>query len=260
MAARAMWKAVIQCGKFRVPVKLYSAIEDRNIRFRVLSRKDKQPVRQAMVNPETGEIVPHEETRRAYVADNGDRTILEKAELDALDPEPSRDIDIVAFLPTKQIDHRWYDRPYYLGPDGDSATYFAFAKALEDSGLEGLARWTMRGKRYIGALRLHLGYPVLISLRHAEEVVAVSDLKAPGGPPLNPKEVDMAQQLVGMLAAELDLSKYHDAYRERVMKLIKAKAKGGRRLKAVKRSPRKRSDELGHALQASLQSVRQQSA
>lgn len=256
MAARAMWKAVIQCGKLQVPVKLYSAIEDRNIHFRVLSRKDTQPVRQAMVNPETGETVPHADTRRAYVADNGDRTILDKAELDALDPEPSRDIDIIAFLPSEQIDHRWYDRPYYLGPDGNSAAYFAFTEAIEDSGMEGLAGWVMRGKAYIGALRLHLGYPVLMSLRHAGEVVAVTDLEAPGGAALNPKELDMARQLIGMLAAELDLPSYHDAYRDRVLKLVETKAKGGRRLKLVKTSTKKPGDDLGSALQASLQAAR----
>ena len=256
MAARAIWKAVIHCGKLQVPVKLYSAIEDRNIRFRVLSREDTQPVRQAMVNPESGEIVPHAEARRAYVADNGDRTILEKSELAALEPEPSRDIRMVAFLPSEQIDHRWYDRPYYLGPDGNSAAYFAFTEAMESSALEGLARWVMRGKAYIGALRLHQGYPVLMSLRHASEVVAVESLQAPGGGALNPKELDMARQLIGMLAAELDLSEYRDAYRERVLNLVETKAKGGRRPKPVKTSVKKTSDDLGRALQASLKAVR----
>lgn len=254
--ARAMWKAVIQCGQLQVPVKLYSAIEDQNIHFRVLSRKDKQPVHSAMVNPETGVIVPYGDARRAYVADNGDRAILEKSELDALEPEPSRNIDIVAFLPTEQIDHHWYDRPYYLGPDGNSKAYFAFIDAIENSALQGLVRWVMRGKAYIGALRLHQGYPVLLSLKHSDEVVAVESLKAPGGTALNPKELDMARQLVGMLAADLDLSEFHDAYRDRVLKMVEAKAKGGPRLKLVKSATRKPSDNLERALQASLQSMR----
>lgn len=256
MAARAIWKAVIHCGSLTVPVKLYSAIEDRNIRFRVLSRKDSQPVTQAMVNPESGKTVPHADTRRAFVAENGDRTVLDPSELSALEPEASRDIDIVSFLPSGQIDHRWYDRPYYLGPDGNSAAYFAFVEAVEGSNLEGLARWVMRGRAYVGALRLHQGYPVLMSLRHADEVLAAANLQAPGGAALNPKELAMARQLIGMLAAELDLSEYHDAYRDRVLKLVEAKAKGGRRLKLVKTSARKPSDDLGRALQASLQAVR----
>ncbi len=256
MAARAIWKAVVHCGTLQVPVKLYSAIEDRNIRFRVLSRSDSQPVRQAMVNPDSGEIVPHADTRRAYVGENGDRTILEADELAALEPDASRDIDIVAFLPTGKIDHHWYDRPYYLGPDGNSAAYFAFVEAVESSALEGLARWVMRGRAYIGALRLHLGYPVLMSLRHANEVVAAAQLEAPDGAALNPKELDMARQLVGMLEAELDLSSYHDAYRDRVLKLVESKVRGGPRLKLVKTSSKKPSDDLGRALQASLQAVR----
>ena len=256
MAARAMWKAVIRCGKLPVPVKLYSAIEDRNIHFRILSRKDSQPVSQAMVNPESGEVVPHGETRRAYVADNGDRTILEQAELAAMDPEPSVDIDIVAFLPAEQIDHRWYDRPYYLGPDGDSAAYFAFAEAVKENELEGLARWVMRGKAYAGALRLHRGYPVLISLKYADEVIEAASLQAPGGAALNPKELDMARQLVGMLESELDLSAYHDAYRDRVLKMIEAKANGARHLEPVKTSTKKSSDDVGHALRASLKAAR----
>lgn len=256
MAARAIWKAVIQCGTIQVPVKLYSAIEDRNIRFRVLSRKDGLPVHQAMVNPESGEMVPHAETRRAYVADNGDRVILETSELAALEPEASRDIDIVAFLPAEQIDHRWYDRPYYLGPDGNSAAYFAFAEAIEGSGLEGLARWVMRGKTYMGALGLHEGYPLLRSLRHADEVVAVETLEAPGGAPLNPRELDMARQLVGMLAAELDLSSYHDAYRDRVLKLLETRANGGQRLQRTRASTKDPGYDLGRALQASLEAAR----
>jgi DNA end-binding protein Ku len=256
MAARAMWKAVIRCGELQVPVKLYSAIEDRDIHFRILSRKDSRPVQQAMVNPETGEIVPRAETRRAYVAENGDRVLLEASELAALEPEPSREIDVVAFLPPGEIDHRWYDRPYYLGPDGDSAAYLAFAEAIEKSSLEGLARWVMRGRAHVGALGLHLGYPVLMSLRHAGEVVPVASLEAPGGSALNPRELDMARQLVGMLAAELELSEYQDQYRERVLELLESKAKGGPRLELVTKSKKKSSDDLGRALQASLKAVR----
>jgi len=256
MAARAIWKAAIQCGKCLVPVKLYSAIEDRNIRFRILSRKTMQPVRQAMVNPESGAIVPHEETRRAYVGDNGDRAIFEPSELAALEPQSSRTIEILAFLPSGQIDHRWYDRPYYLGPDTNSATYFAFAEALDGTAMEGLVRWVMRGREHMGALRLHQGYPVLMSLRPASEVVAVEALEAPGGATLNTKELDMARQLTGMLAADLDLSSYHDAYRDRVLKLVEMKSKGGRRLKLVKSSPKPSSEDLSHALQASLKVAR----
>jgi DNA end-binding protein Ku len=255
MAARAIWKAVLHCGEVRVPVKLYSALEDQSVRFRVLSRKHLQPVRQALVNPETDAVVPHEETRRAYVSENGDRVILEPSELAALEPEASRDIELLSFLPPGEIDHRWYERPYYLGPDGDSRAYFALAEALEASGLEGLAHWVMRGREYVGALRLYQGYPMLLSLRHAGEVIAVEELKAPTGPALNPKELAMARQLIGMLDAELDLANYHDDYRRRVLELVETKAKG-RRLRLVRPPVKVASDDLSGALRASLKAAR----
>lgn len=255
MAARAMWKAEIRCNDATVPVKMYAAIEDRNIRFRTLNRKDGQPVRQAMVHPESGEVVPHEQTRRAYVGEHGDRVILTPEELAELEPKASRQIELIAFLPPDAIDHRWYERPYYLGPDGKTGAYFALIEALGDSGLEGLARWVMRGKEYTGALRLYQGYLMLMSLRKAGEVVASESLQAPGGPALNPKELAMARQLVGMLESEFDLSDYQDAYRARVLELIEAKASGGRvkRLKATRKQP---SEDLSDALQASLQAMR----
>jgi DNA end-binding protein Ku len=208
-----------------------------------------------MVNPDTGEVVPHEEIRRAYVAANGDRVILEPAELATLEPEPSREIRLVAFLPPGEIAHRWYERPYYLGPDGSSSAYFALTEAVSASGLEGLAQWVMRGKEYVGALRLYKGYLMLMSMRRAGEVVAVEGLKAPGGSPLNPKELAMARQLVGLLESEFDLSSYQDAYRARVLELVQAKAKGAR-LKLVKPSRKQPSDDLHDALQASLQAMR----
>ena len=255
MAARAMWKAEIHCGESKVPVKLYSAIENRDIHFRLLGRKSKQPVRQAMVNPETGKVVPPEDIRRAYVTDDGDRVILDPEEMSALDPEASRDIELIAFLPPAQIDHRWYDRPYYLGPDGNSGAYFALAEAVDASGLEGLARWVMRGQQYAGALRTYQGYLMLVSLRHAGEVVAVDQLEAPPGPALNPKELAMARQLVGMLESEFDLSSYHDAYRARVVELLETTAQGGK-VKRIKPKRKKEIDDVGSALEASLKAMR----
>lgn len=255
MAARAMWKGIIRFGEIRVPVKLYSAIEDRDVHFRMLHDKDKHPVRQAMVNPETDEIVPYQETRRAFRADNGDLVILESEDLDSLEPEASRDIELLYFLPQQHIDHRWYDRPYYLGPDGSMADYAALALALQESGQDGLARWVMRKKEYIGALRLYEGYPMLMSLRHAEEVVPVESLDAPSGKPLDKKELAMARQLIGMLEAEFTPGEYRDEYRERVLDMIEKKAKG-RSVKIVPMQKRRAPEDIAGALEASLRSAR----
>ncbi len=255
MAARAMWKGVVTFGDVRVPVKLYSAVEDRNVHFRLLHAKDRAPVKQEMVNPETDERVPYERTRRAYVTEERDLVVFDRDELADLEPEPSREIRIVRFLRPAVIDHRWYRRPYYLGPDGGGQAWLALAKALERSGREGLARWVMRKQEYVSALRLHRGYPMLIALRHAEEVVSVESLERPGGAGLDKRELSMAMQLMEMLEAPFEPEAYHDEYRERVLELIATKAQGGK----VKNLPvrrRRPSEDLGRALEASLKKER----
>ncbi|MCG7599070.1 Ku protein [Halomonas sp. McH1-25] len=255
MAARAMWKGVVRFGEVRVPVKLYSAVQDRSVHFRLLHGKDRSPVKQAMVNPQTDEAVPFSEARRAYRTDEGRLVCLEHAELEELEPEQTRDIEVISFLPPEEIDHRWYSRPYYLGPDGEEDEYFALIEALQRSGREGLARWVMRKKAYIGALRLHQGYPMLMSLRHDEEVVSLDTLNSPGGARLDDKELGMAQQLIGMLEAPFEPEQYHDEYRERVMSLIDAKQRG----ESVKVTPIRRpelSDDVTTALEASLKGGR----
>lgn len=255
MSIRAMWKGVIHFDAIRVPVKLYGAIEDRNVHFRLLHRQDLEPVHQHLVNPETDEVVPNEETCRAYITESGDRVLLNHSELEALEPETSRDIEILGFLPQHVIDHRWYDRPYYLGPDEDSAEFFALADALEAMQVEGLARWVMRNKSYVGALQLYQGYPMLMSLHHAEEVVSVEALKPPEGPPLDKRELGLARQLIEMLESEFQPQEYHDEFRERVLEMLAAKAQG----KPVrKRAPlrRERSMDINQALEASLQQIR----
>lgn len=257
MAARAMWKGVIRLGDARVPVKLYAGVEDRSIHFRLLHRPDQVPVRQAMINPETEEEIPYERSQRAYVTEEKDLVILHQEDLNALQPEPSRDIELLRFVPPETIDHRWYDRPYYLGPDGDAETWSALAHALEQDGREGVARWTMRKKEYLGVLRLHRGYPLLMSLRPAEQVIAAEELEAPHGRALDPKELDMARQLMEMLEAPFDPSGYRNEHRERVLELIEAKARG-KRIKTRRPRQRRPSDDLTGALEASLQSARRE--
>lgn len=251
MAARAMWKAQLCIGDTRVPVKLYSAIEDRSVHFRLLHKKDHAPVRQAMVNPETDEVVPRDNVDRGYISAEGDLVKIDEGELNDLQPEPSRAIQVKHFLPPDVIDHRYYRRPYYLGPDGQDDKYAELISALQDSGKEGFAEWVMRGKSYIGALRLYQGYPILIALRHAEEVIAVSSVEAPGGKELDKREVEMSRQLIEMLADDFEPEEYSDDYRQQVMDLIKTKASGGK-VKTLRPKRKKPVSDLSEALEASL--------
>lgn len=252
MAARAIWKGRIRFGGVDVPVKLYSAVQDRAVHFRLLDAKQKAPVRQQMVEPDSGEVVPSEKVRRAYETEGGELVMLEEEELESLEPEPSRDIEITRFVPPTQITHQWYDRPYYLGPDGDEEAYFAMVEGLRGAGKEGVARWVMRKKEYVGSLRVEVDYLMLITLRHAGEVIPASSLRPPAGRDLEKREVEMAKQLVAAMEEdELDFAAYRDEYRDRVLELVEAKAAG----KVVKfpKAPKRRTEKsLADVLEKSL--------
>lgn len=226
MSARAIWKGKLKIGSTSIPVKLYSAVADRTVRFHVLDDRKLMRVKQHMVNPESGEEVPNEEIQKGYEVDPGRFVILTDEELESLVPKPSREIEITEFVPPDQVSQQWYERPYYLGSDGDEEAYFALAEALEKRNLEGIAHWVMRNKAYVGAVRAQDGYLFLFTLRNANEVISAQDLPKPGGRAPTQKELNMAQQLVAAMQGDFNAADYKDEYRERVMEYIGRKAKG----------------------------------
>jgi DNA end-binding protein Ku len=251
MAARAMWKGELVIGKQRLPVKLYAGVQEKKVRFNLLHDKDEARVEQRLIDPETDDAVASAELRKGYEVEPGTFVVLEDEELAELEPEASRDVEVTRFVPVGAIHHQWYERPYWLGPDGDTDGYFALAAALEASEREGVARWVMRKRPYVGALRREGDYLMLVALRHADEVVLPTELHVPAGRALDAKEKKLAEQLVEALADHFDPAAYHDTYRERVQELIEAKAKG-RKLKLVKPKAKKAPESLERALLASL--------
>jgi DNA end-binding protein Ku len=252
MATRAIWKGSINLGRTELPVKLYSAIEDRGIHFHLLEKRTHARVKQHMVNPSTSKEVRNDELRKGYEIEPDTFVIVDDGDLNKIEPGPSTTIELTSFLPEGAIGNQYYDRPYYLGPDGDTKTYFALAQALAHKEREGLAHWVMRKKEYVGALRSNDGYLILITLRHAEEVLTAREIGAPGGKAPDPREIKMAEQLVAVLEDKFRAEDYSDEYRERVLKYIEAKAKGRKpKLEALPK-PGGEPKSLMEALAASL--------
>ncbi len=254
MTARAMWKAVLVLGDTRLPVKLYSAVEDRNIRFRLLHAEDLVPLEQRMINPRTDATVEFGEARRGIEVEADRIVVLSDEEREALEPDASRDIEVTRFVDPSLINHQWYVRPYYLGPDGNEASYYAFARALESRGVEGVARWVMRKKRYLGALGAREGHLFLMTLRHAGEVISATELEAPTGRELAERELEMAEKFVKALEEDFEPERYRDDYRERVAKLIELKRKGGT-VEPAAYEEREVSGEILELLEASLEAL-----
>jgi DNA end-binding protein Ku len=235
MAARAIWKGVLKVGSAKLSVKLYSAVTDRTVRFHILDDKHRMRVKQHMVHPDNGDEVENQAIQKGFEVEPGKFVIITDEDLKSLEPEPSREIEVAEFVPADQISQQWYERPYYLGPDGDETSYFAFAEALEKRDREGIAHWVMRNKQYVGALRAMDGYLVLVTLRNANEVISAKDLPKPAGREPSKKEVEMAKHLVSLLEGEFNPADFKDEYRERVLEFIARKAKGrAPRLTAVK--------------------------
>jgi len=255
MAARAIWKGIIRCDDFRLPVRLYSAVQDQRIHFHLLHDQDGIRVRQRLLNSVTGETVDYKQARRGAEVERGVFVMLGEQELASLEPEESRDIDVLCFLDPDQINHQWYERPYFLGPDGDNRGYFALAAALQHEKKEGLARWVMRRRQYVGALRAENEYLALITVRHADEVIPTSVLEAPAGRNFQQQEVRMAEQLLQSLDDTFRPADYHDEHRQRVLALIEAKQRGETLERDEPEEPAE-SGSLADVLKASLKRTR----
>src|SRR5256714_6459728 len=199
MAARAIWKGDLKLSSAKVPVKLYSAVEDRTVRFHVLEEKSKTRVKQHMVEPDSGKEITSDEIQKGFEVEPGTFVILNEEELQKLEPESSREIEITQFVPPTEMPPEYFDRPYYLGPDGDQGAYFALAEALQNKDREGVAHWVMRKQPYVGALRAEDDHLMLVTLRNAEEVLSAKDLPRPSGRAPDKKELAMATQLVELL-------------------------------------------------------------
>lgn len=227
MTARAIWKGTLKTGSLEVPVKLYSAVEDKDVHFHVLQSGNKTRIRQQMVTDEGHEAVAEKDIRKGYELEPGKYVVLDEADLDRLKPKASRVMTITRFVPLSEVGSEWFERPYYLGPDGDESRYFAFVEALDRRHVQGIVRWTMRGKSYVGSARAESGYLGLVKMRYAEEVLPSGELKAPGGV-LDRRELHMARELLAALEGTFTPDDFRDEYRGRLEKFIAAKAKGGR--------------------------------
>ena len=257
MAARAIWKGDLKLSSTKVPVKLYAAVQDKTVRFHILEQKSKFRVKQHMVEPDSGKEVSGDEIQKSFEVEPGTFVILDQAELAKLEPESSREIEISQFVPSAQIPPEYFERPYYLGPDGDQEGYFALTEALKKKGREGVARWVMRKQPYVGALRAVDDYLMLFTLRHGEEVLSARDLPKPSGRAPDKKELAMATQLVELLKGDFEPKDYKDEYRERVMDFVEKKAKGHKpRLQVVK--SKKKTTSLNKVLSKSIEALKKQ--
>lgn len=227
--ARSIWSGAISFGLVNVPVKVFTAVRHKDVRFHQLHAKDGVRIQQKRVCPQDEEEVPYDEIVKGYEISPGQYVVIEPEELDALDPEATRTIDIEDFVDLHDIDPLFFDSNYYLVPDerGEKA-YRLLLEAMRDAEKVGIARVVMRTKQYLVAVRPVGEAMVMTTLNFADEVVSQKELDGlPGSKQgASDRELRMAQQLIDSLATDWNPDAYRDTYRERVLDLIEQKAEG----------------------------------
>jgi DNA end-binding protein Ku len=253
---RPTWSGSISFGLVSVPVELYTAVRSHTIRFKQLHRETQAPVKQKRVDARTGEEVPYRDIVKGYEVDDGQYVIVDPEELEELDPEASRLICIHAYVQQSEIDPVYYDRAYYLAPDGEVASkpYRLLTEAMERTDQVAIATFVMRGREYLAAMRARAGLLVLSTMHYADEVADPADLRVDlgGGSSPSEREVTMAEQLIESMRADFDPQDYRDHHRDRVLEYLEAKGEG-RRID-VDRAPSDRGNvvDLMAALEQSL--------
>jgi DNA end-binding protein Ku len=229
--ARATWSGAISFGLVSVPVQLFTAVRSHDVRFTQLHEGTGARVKQRRVDAETGEEVPFDDIVKGYEVEPGRYVIVDPEELDELDPEASRLIEICDFVDQAEIDPVYYDRPYHLAPDGEAATrsYRLLVEAMERTGKVAVATFVMRGKAHLAAIRARDGLLVLSTMHFADEVADPAELEVDSAlaeVEVRDREVEMAEQLIGSLSTEFDPSRYRDEHQERIRSFLEAKAEG----------------------------------
>jgi DNA end-binding protein Ku len=227
--ARAIWSGSISFGLVNIPVKLYNAVSRKNVSFNQIDSRTQTRVRMQRVNAE-GEEVPYEHIVKGYELSPDRYVLIEPEELDSLDPEATHTVDIEQFIDLAEIDPIFYDSAYYVAPvKAAEKPYALLVRAMEEQQKVAIARFVMRTKQYLAALRPKDGKLLISTMVYADEVVPASEVGEFDGLDdiaVSDKELAMAKQLVESLSADFEPGEFRDSYRDKVLDLIERKAAG----------------------------------
>ena len=248
---RAIWTGAISFGLVNVPVRLYSAIDTTDLEFTLLHAKDDGPIGYRKVCKKDDKAVPDDEIVKGYEVAKGKYVHVTDEDFAAAEVEGYRTIAIEEFVPYQDIDPIYFERTYYLGPqEGAERVYALLRRAMEDSGLAGIARYVMRNREHLGCLRVREGVITLEKMYFADEIRPIDEID-PGTVSVGKKELEMAADLIDRFAGTWKPARYRDTYRDRLLEVIKAKRKG----KEVHAEPVPEREPPGDLLEALRESV-----
>ncbi len=255
---RSIWTGAISFGLVTVPVKLYSAVNRKTVRFNQLNGQTGSRIAQKRVDASTGEEVNYEDLVKGYEISSDRYVVIDPAELDSVQPAKTKTIDIEDFVDLEEIDPIFYDHPYYLAPGaGGSKPYKLLLEAMRETNRVAIGTVVIRQKQAVVALRPAGDVLQMATLIYADEIVPTDRLDdlPDDDVEIAERELAIAKQLVESLAAEWDPSRYKDEYREKVMQLIESKAAGEELAVQPDTEEAAPVPDLMSALKASLEAV-----
>jgi DNA end-binding protein Ku len=252
---RAIWSGTISFGLVSVPVRMYSAIDETDLRFHLVHEPDGGRIGYQKVCKAENEPVPEDEIVKAFEVKPDELVVLTDEDFAAAKSEGVKSIEISDFVPYEEIDPIYFERTYYLGPqDGGEKVYALLREAMERTELAALGKYVMREKQHLGCLRVRDGVITLEKMFFHDEIRPAKEI-APSKAKVPKAELEMATTLIGQFKRSFEPEKYEDTYRDALMKVIKAKQKG-KTITAVPAAEDEEPADLLAALKASVEAAK----
>lgn len=259
---RAIWTGAISFGLVNIPVRLYSAINSgASLDLDMLYKKDLSRIRYAKIAVSTGKEIEYKDVVKGFEYEKGHYVVIDEKDFAKASPEKTKTVEIVDFVKESEIDSMFFDKPYFLEPDKGAAKPYALLRdALKKSKKVGIAKFVIRNRERIGALKVSGDVIMLNQMRYNNELRSSEGIEIPGTAKVSPKEVEMALKLIDQLTTKFKPAQYKDTYINELKKIIDAKAHG-KTIKApkAKKAPGKVKD-LMSVLQESLKHSKKHAA
>jgi DNA end-binding protein Ku len=224
---KSIWSGSLSFGLINIPVKIYSASEERAIKFKLLDKNGHDPISYSKINKSTGKEVKLENIVRGYEYRPGEYIVITEEELKKAAPKKSKLIEVINFVAEEEIPFKNIDKPYYIEPDkGAEKAYVLLREALKKSNKVGISKIIMHDKEHLGMIRTEDNAMMLITLRYKDEIRTSDSLNIPEKSSYSQKELEMALMLIKQLEEDFNFKDYQDTYALEVKKLVEKKAKG----------------------------------
>ncbi|MFG2076780.1 non-homologous end joining protein Ku [Nonomuraea maritima] len=256
---RSIWKGAISFGLVTIPVKLYSATEQKDVSFHQVHREDGGRIRYKRVCTVDGEEVPYADIAKGYELAGGEIVVLTDEDFEGLPLSTSRRIDVLQFTPAEQIDPIYFAKSYYLEPDAQGAKpYVLLRDALESSGQVAVVKVALRQRESLATLRVRDGVFVLETMYWPDEIRTPDFGFLDEDIEVRAQELKMAESLISTMASDFDASEYHDTYREALQQVIEAKVAGKEVVPAREEEEAGPAVDLMAALRASVEAAKRE--